>query len=75
MWGLREQVSLLLAHGHSQPHRYPIGVLWEEVQIVRQRLNGQMATEALLTMMAVSSVISEKAGVEFNKVLNRLSGV
>jgi hypothetical protein len=49
-------------------------MIWDEAWIVRQRLNRQLATEALLTMSAVSAVISEKAGTEFNKLLKRLNG-
>lgn len=74
MWTVRRQVSLLLDHGHPEARRYPIGIVWDEAELVVERLNGRIATEAVLTQMAVSSVLSEKAGKQFNKMVKKLSG-
>lgn len=44
----------------------------DEADLVVARLNQAEATRALLLQMAVSSVLSEKAGEEFQKVIKRL---
>lgn len=49
-------------------------MIWDETRLVRERTEGLLATEAVLTQMAVSSVLSEKAGKEFNKMIKKLSG-
>lgn len=66
-------MSLLLANGHTEANGYPIAMIWDEARLVGDRLNGQMATEAVLTQMAVSSVLSKKAGKEFDKMIKRMS--
>lgn len=71
--GLRRQASLLLDHGHPHAWRYPIRMVWEEAALVVERLNGLEASRAVLLQMAVSSVISKKAGAEFKKAIRRLS--
>jgi hypothetical protein len=73
VWGIRRQVSLLIGHGHTQAHRYPVGMVWDEARLVVEHLNRLEATRALLLQMAVSSVLSEQAGEEFTKVIARLT--
>jgi hypothetical protein len=73
VWGIRRQVSLLKAHGHSEPHRYPVGMVWDESNLVVEHLNRAEATRAVLLQMAVSSVLSEEAGKEFKKIVERLT--
>lgn len=51
-----------MAHGHPRARHYPVSMLWEEARIARKRAARNRAEEALLTQMAVASVISEKAG-------------
>lgn len=73
MMGLRRQVSLLLAHGHSDAGDYPLGMLWLESQLVVERLNQQAVTQAVLLQLAVSSILSKKGGTEFKKTINKLT--
>jgi hypothetical protein len=47
-------------------------MVWVEAELVAERENRRIATEAVLTQMAVSSVISKQAGKEFRKVIKRL---
>lgn len=73
MWGVRRQVSLLLDHGHPEARRYTIGMVWDETNLVVDRLNGQEATRAVLLQMAVSSVLSKEAGKKFDKMIKRMT--
>lgn len=45
----------------------------DEALLVMQRINRLEATRALLLQMAVSSVLSNEAGAEFQKILGRLN--
>jgi hypothetical protein len=65
--------SLLQSEGHPEARLYPVPLLWQELQIVRRRLNRVHATEATLTRMAVSSVLSKEAGKQFDKTVKKLS--
>ncbi|AAQ63365.2 tail length tape measure protein [Burkholderia phage BcepNazgul] len=56
--GLRRDASLLMAEGHPDAWDYPLAVLWNESRISRQRINGLIATEALLTYAAIFAVWS-----------------
>jgi hypothetical protein len=71
---LRRQVSFLLAEGHPEAARYPVGVLWSEAIIAQQRLNAQHATQAALVQMAIVSVLGGKeAGRNFSDQIQRLT--
>ena len=48
-------------------------MVWDEAQIVVDRLNGFEATRALLTQMAVASMFSKKGGKEFQKLITGLT--
>jgi len=52
---------------------YPIGMVWDEAQIVVERINGFHATQAILTQMAVISVLSKDGSKEFKKAIKRLN--
>lgn len=62
-----------MAHGHPEARHYPVPMLWQETKIVKQRVNRDHATQALLTRMAVSSVLSEKADKAFQKHIRDLT--
>jgi hypothetical protein len=47
-------------------------MVWDESRLVVERLNGLQKTEAVLTQMAVVSVMSKDGAKEFKKVLARL---
>ena len=71
---LRRQVSFLLAEGHPDAARYPVGVLWSEATIAQQRINAQHATAAALIQSAIISVLgSKEAGRNFSDQLQRLN--
>lgn len=73
MWGLRRQVSLLLANGHPHAPHYPVHRVWEEAALVAAHLNQQMVTGAILTQMAVASLLSKDAGREFQKLIQSMN--
>lgn len=70
---MRRQVSLLLANGHPDARDYPVHRVWEEAELVVDRVNKDLSTETLLLQMAVSSLFSKEAGQEFQKIIKRLS--
>lgn len=53
---------------------YTIGQVWDEAEIVVDRVNGEMVTQAVLFQSAVASILSEKAGKEFSKLIKQLVG-
>lgn len=67
-------MNLLYSHGHPNAHNYPLGYVWDESEIVTERMNNMVATEAVLTQLAISSVLSKKAHKEFDKALKKLVG-
>lgn len=62
-----------MAHGHPEARHYPVPMLSNEAAIVVNRLNREHATNAVLTQMAVSSVLSKKAGKQFEKRIKQLN--
>jgi hypothetical protein len=63
----------LLANGHPEAPHYPIGVVWDEAQIVVGRDNRNFATTAILLQMAVSSMFSKDSAKEFNAKMKDLN--
>lgn len=49
---------------------YTIAHVWSEVELVRQRVNNLIITNAVLTQQAIISVIA--GGSEFDKLLEKL---
>ena len=68
--GLRHDVSLLLAEGHTHARRYPLAKVWAEADIVKRRKNDDLATHMVVLQAAVGSVLSGPK--HFNEVLKRL---
>ncbi len=66
-------MSLLLDAGHIQANQYPVHWVWEEAEIVMDRQNRTMASEAVLLQAAVSSVLSKPAAKEFGRLIKRLN--
>lgn len=64
-----------MSQGHTQAHRYPLSKLWIEVEIVRERINAQTATEASLIHSAIVAVLSlDGKGVKnFDNQLRKLT--
>lgn len=73
MWGLRRQVSLLVANGHPDAPLYPVHRVWEEAFMLTSQMNLMMATNAMLTQMAVSSLFSKDAGRDFTKTIKDMT--
>lgn len=51
---------------------YRVGLVWEEAQMVVERLNGFHATNATLIQQAVGSLLSKEAGKNFKKTVESL---
>lgn len=62
-----------MAQGHPEARFYPLPMLWTETRIVTERLNRELANTAVLTQMAISSVLSEKGGKAFQKHIRKLT--
>ena len=73
VWGVRRQVSLLLAHGHHHAQFYPLRRVFEEAQLVVERENSLEALRARLTNQAVSAVISKKASDGFERTMKDMA--
>lgn len=66
-------MSLLRAHGHPDVLNYRIGYLFDEANLVTERENARMSTEAQLVQMAASGLVSAKGGKQFQKMLKHLT--
>lgn len=62
-----------MANGHPEAPDYPVHKVWEEAELVVDRINNDVCTETLLLQMAVSSLFSKEAGRDFQKIIKRLS--
>lgn len=62
-----------MANGHPDAAEYPVHRVWEEAELVVQRIDQASASEALLLQMAVSSLFVKDAGREFQKIIKRLT--
>lgn len=78
---MRAQASQLLDHGHPYAEDYPIGKLWEENQLVVERLMAEEAKTATSMKLVMSTVVSafakdggKKANKEFAKYIKELTG-
>lgn len=76
-------MSLLLDHGHPSAWAYPLGRVFDEAEMVSDRLGQQFGTQAILYQMAVSTVPNEQikpdwtkqVAERFNKLVTGLIGV
>lgn len=66
-------MSLLRTNGHVEPEAYPLGYLWDEATLVRNQLNSFLATNAILTQMAVSCLFSKTGQKEFSKIIKGMT--
>jgi len=73
VWGVRRQVSLLLDHGHAAARHYPLGMVFEEAQIVVERMNQEEASRTALLQLAGAAVMSKKGNAALQKVLKELT--
>ncbi len=63
----------MLANGHPEARRYPVGMLWDESRIVVERVNGVLATQAILLRQAITSVFSEEGAKGFSVTISKLT--
>lgn len=73
MWGVRRQVSLLLDHGHHGAQFYPVGMVWEEAEILVQRINQEEASRTSLLRLAASAALSKEGAKLLTQVLKELT--
>lgn len=76
MRGLRAQASLLLANGHTDALEYPVGMVWEEAELVVERKNAELANLAVVmqaAMMSGSGNFGKKSGEHFKKLVQSLT--
>lgn len=60
-------------HGHPCSWDYPIGFAIDESNLVIERENTRIVTEATLLQLAVSSILSDKGRTAFRKEINKLN--
>lgn len=65
MWDIRQNVSLLVAHNHTEVDLYPMGALFDEADIIRKRIDRQTASEAILLRSAILACFSEEGAKNF----------
>lgn len=65
-------MSLLLSEGHATARRYPIIVVWQEAQIVRERVNQRHITETVLMQAVAAATMSKKGGKHLADLLKDL---
>ena len=73
MWGLRKQVSLLLDHGHKDARHYPVGMVWDESEIVVERVNRELASQATIMQAAFIGSNSKKGAAHLQRLLKELT--
>lgn len=64
-----------MANGHSYAALYPIGKLWDENQLVVERINRKLATEASILHSVMTTAIAafgKDGGRKANKALTKL---
>lgn len=66
-------MSLLLEHGHRWAAKYPLWQLWMEAEIIRDRVNGVMVSQAILIQGAVSSLLSKEGAKGFKELVESLN--
>lgn len=50
-----------------------IGKIWDECQLIVERINNEKVTEAILIQSAVASLLSKEGGKQFSKLVKRLT--
>lgn len=66
-------MSLLLASGHPDAWRYPLGRLQDEVRLVHQRQNEQAASSMDAMYTAVAALLDKDAARTYNDRIKELT--
>ena len=70
-------MSLLLAHGHPDAWRYPIGRVFDEAQLVVERKNADLISLGVVVQSATATTgmtASQDAADAFRALIETLSG-
>ena len=59
-------------HGHLRARDYPIGMVWEEIRIVVDRVKSENAMRALIMRAAISATKTQDAATAFDKMIGDL---
>lgn len=70
--GIRAAVSFLISEGHLYAGDYPLGYMIVETEIARERVNGNIKTQAILFQSAMASTQSKKAVSAFKEQIEGL---
>lgn len=70
---VRKTVSLLLERGHRDAAAQPLGRIFTEAEIVRERIERTQANDAVLMQKTVGSLIDEKIGRDFSKWIREMA--
>jgi hypothetical protein len=66
-------LNLLLSEGHDRPGHYPLGMLYDEANLVVERNNARIVTEARLLRTAVASLLIKQSRGHFEKMTKSLN--
>ena len=66
----RENVSLLRSEGHASASRYTLAFMWNEVRFVRKRINGRIATDAVMMNAVIAQAFA--GGEHLKNLLEKL---
>ena len=66
-------MSLLLEYGHPEAMKYPLGMVYDESNLIIERQNSRIATEVLLLQQAVNGLLSKEGRKQFTKTLKTLN--
>ena len=59
-------------HGHSRARQYPLGMLWEEAELVVERVNREEASRAVIMQNTIASILTKEGGKAFQKLIKDL---
>lgn len=64
---------MLLDSGHAHAFSYPLGMVWEEAQLVVERRNQGSANETALLHAAAAAIFSKEGMKNLQKILKELT--
>lgn len=62
-----------MAEGHADAIHYSLGRLYDEANLVTERVNSLVITEAQLAQHGVSAILSAKARKAFTEMVKKLN--
>lgn len=77
MWGVREQVALLMSNGHRDAGCYPIARIRDETFLVAAVENRRIATLGVMIQAASATTsmgATRESGDHFKQLIDRLNG-